>query len=115
MGAKVFCRLPFELADGRRLERHVTTVLLTINGRKAPVPVAFGEAGEEAVLGATVLGSLGFFWLTLSLEKLVPRNLRMLPVGTNGLSDAYADREKNRTATGVPWPKWAEEVTTWSF
>ena len=43
LGAAVFSRLPFELADGRRLERDVTTVLLTIDARKAPVPVAFGE------------------------------------------------------------------------
>jgi clan AA aspartic protease len=77
LGATVFSRLPFELADGRRLERDVTTVLLTIDGRKAPVPVAFGEAGEEAVLGATALESLGFLVDPVA-QKLVPRNLRML-------------------------------------
>lgn len=77
LGATVFSRLPFELADGRRLERDVTTVLLTIDGRKAPVPVAFGEPGEEAVLGATALESLGFLVDPVA-QKLVPRNLRML-------------------------------------
>jgi clan AA aspartic protease len=77
LGAIVFSRLPFELADGRRLERDVTTVLLTIDGRKAPVPVAFGEAGEEAVLGATALESLGFLVDPVA-QKLIPRNLRML-------------------------------------
>ncbi len=56
LGAKAFSRLPFSLADGRRLERDTTAVLLTIDGRSAPVPVAFCEPGEEAVLGATAHG-----------------------------------------------------------
>jgi predicted aspartyl protease len=75
--AVTLSRLPFELAGWRRLERDVTSVLLTIDGRKAPVPVAFGEAGEEAVLGATVLESLGFLVDPVA-QKLIPRNLRML-------------------------------------
>jgi len=77
LGAIVFSRLPLELADGRRLERDVTTVLLTVDGRKAPVPVAFGEAGEAAVLGATALESLGLLVDPVA-QKLIPRNLRML-------------------------------------
>lgn len=79
LGATVFSRLPFELADGRRLERDITTVLLTVDGRKAPVPVAFGEAGEAAVLGATALESLGLLVDPVA-QKLIPRNLRMLSV-----------------------------------
>ena len=82
LGATVSSRLPFELADGRRLERDITTVLLTIDGRKAPVPVAFGEGGEASVLGATALEILGFLVDPIA-QKLVPRNLRMLRVGTN--------------------------------
>jgi predicted aspartyl protease len=76
-GATVFSRLPFSLADGRRLERDTTAVLLTIDGRKAPVPVAFGEPGEEAVLGATALEVLGFMVDPIG-EKLVARDLRAL-------------------------------------
>lgn len=82
LGATVFSRLPFELADGLRLERDITTVLLTVDGRKAPVPAAFGEAGEAAVLGATALESLGLLVDPVA-QKLIPRNLRMLrAVGT---------------------------------
>jgi len=77
MDATVFSRLPFELADGRRLKRDITTVLLTVDGRKAPVTVAFGEAGEAAVLGATALESLGLLVDPVA-QKLIPRNLRML-------------------------------------
>ncbi|HMD98485.1 MAG TPA: aspartyl protease family protein [Terriglobia bacterium] len=58
LGAVVYSRLPFTLADGRTLERDTTAVLLTIDGRKAAVQVAFGELGEEAVLGATELEGL---------------------------------------------------------
>src|SRR5260370_19508632 len=52
LGVTAFSRLPFSLADGRRLERDTTAVLFTIDGRKAPLAVAFGEPGEKAGLGA---------------------------------------------------------------
>ncbi len=77
LGVKAFSRLPFTLADGRRLERDTTAVLLTIDGRKAPVQVAFGEDGEEAVLGATSLEGLGFMVDQIG-EKLIARDLRQL-------------------------------------
>lgn len=74
-----FSRLPFSLADGRRLEQDVTAVLLSIDGRKAPVQVAFGEEGEEAVLGATALEGLGFMVDPVA-KKLLPRDLLALRV-----------------------------------
>jgi clan AA aspartic protease len=77
LGVTAFSRLPFSLADGSRLEREVTAVLLTIDGRKAPVQVAFGEDGETAVLGATSLEGLGFMVDPVG-ERLVPRDLRQL-------------------------------------
>ncbi len=82
LGVKAFSRLPFTLADGRRLERDTTAVLLTIDGRKAPVPVAFGELGEESVLGATALETLGFMVDPVG-ERLVARDLRALRVGVS--------------------------------
>src|SRR6266705_4490571 len=77
LGVQAFSRLPFTLADGRRLERDTTAVLMTIDGRKAPVPVAFGEPGEEAVLGATALEVLGFVVDPVA-KKLIARNLLAL-------------------------------------
>ena len=77
LGAKAVSRLPFTLADGRTLERETSAVLLTIDGRKAPVPVAFGEPGEEAVLGATALEILGLLVDPVA-QKLIPRNLLAL-------------------------------------
>jgi predicted aspartyl protease len=77
LGVTAFSRLPFSLADGRVLERDTTAVLLTIDGRKAPVPVAIGEPGEEAVLGATALEVLGFVVDPVA-KKLIARNLLAL-------------------------------------
>jgi predicted aspartyl protease len=74
LGVAPVSRLPFTPADGRRLERDTTAVLLTVDGRKAPVPLAFGEPGEEAVLGATTLEILGFTVGPVA-QKLVPRTL----------------------------------------
>ena len=77
LGATPFSRLPFSLADGRQLERDATAVLLTIDGRRAPVEVAFGEPGEVAALGATALEGLGFVVDPVA-KKLIPRNLLAL-------------------------------------
>ena len=73
LGVAPFSRTPFTLADGRSRERDITAVLLTVDGRKAPVPVAFGEPGEEAVLGATALEGLGLLVDPVT-KKLLPRN-----------------------------------------
>jgi predicted aspartyl protease len=77
LGVQAVSRLPFTLADGHRLERDTTAVLMTIDGRKGAVQVAFGEPGEEAVLGATSLEGLGFLVDPVA-QKLVPRDLRQL-------------------------------------
>ena len=74
LGVPVVSRLPFTLADGRELERETSAVLLTVDGRKAAVEVAFGEPGEEAVLGATALEGLGLLVDPVA-KKLLPRNL----------------------------------------
>ena len=125
LGATVLSRLPFELADGRRLERDITTVLFTIDGRKAPVPVAFGKAGEAAVLGATALESLGLMVALspkssslgtcvcsgrLSCSEKMDKS-PMETCGTNSHFAAYPDLEE-RCALDRSG---AEEVRAWSF
>jgi clan AA aspartic protease len=74
LGVRPTSRLTFSLADGRRLERDVGGLLFTINGRTLPIPVAFAEAGEESVLGATALEALGFAVDPVE-KKLIPRDL----------------------------------------
>jgi len=59
------------------LERDVTAVLVTFEGRKAPLQVAFGEPGEEAVLGVTALEGRGLMVDPVA-KKLIPRDLLAL-------------------------------------
>ena len=77
LGVGAVSRFEFQLADGRVLERDVGAALFRINGRKLIIPVAFGEPGEEAVLGATALEALGFAVDPIEM-KLVPRKLLAL-------------------------------------
>jgi predicted aspartyl protease len=77
LDVKPVSSLPFSLADGRTLERETSAVLLTVDGRKGAVPVAFGEPGEETVLGATALETLGLLVDPVG-QKLLPRNLLAL-------------------------------------
>lgn len=77
LGVRAFSSLPFELADGRTLQREVTAVLLQVDGRKAPIEVAIGEQGEVAVLGANALEGLGFMVDPVA-KRLVARNLLAL-------------------------------------
>lgn len=79
LGVHAFSRLPFTLADGHRLERDTTAVLMIVDGRKGAVQVAFGEPGEEPVLGATSLEGLGFIVDPVG-QKLIPRDLRQLSI-----------------------------------
>lgn len=47
------------LADGRRAERSVGDVAVTLNGESVPCRVVFGEPGDAVLLGLTVLEQLG--------------------------------------------------------
>lgn len=77
LGVQAFSRLPFTLADGHRLERDTTAVLMIVDGRKGAVQVAFGEPGKEPVLGATSLEGRGFMVGPVG-QKLIPHDLRQL-------------------------------------
>jgi len=70
-------RLPFSLADGKSVQRDIGGVLLTFDGRKALVSVAFGESGETALLGATALETLGLVVDPVD-KKLIARDLLRL-------------------------------------
>ena len=43
------------LADGRRVERELGWATIRLEGQQFPTPVAFGEEGEPAFLGAMAL------------------------------------------------------------
>ncbi len=50
--------LPFELADGRTIERPVGEVRFYFDGRNAVSPVIFGDEGDAAVLGVVTLEAM---------------------------------------------------------
>jgi clan AA aspartic protease len=51
--------MSFSLADGTTLKRKVCSAYFEYEGEGGPAPVVYGEEGDEALLGATTLESLG--------------------------------------------------------
>lgn len=59
LGIPVLRRVPLVLADGRRTEREVGEAQVAVNGEPVPCRIIFGEPGDAALLGLTVLEQLG--------------------------------------------------------
>ena len=51
--------MTFSLVDGTVLKRRVCSAYFEFEGEGGPAPVVYGEEGDEALLGATTLESLG--------------------------------------------------------
>ncbi len=51
--------MSFALADGTTIKRKVCSAYFEFNGEGGPAPVVYGEEGDEPLLGATTLESLG--------------------------------------------------------
>ena len=51
--------MSFSLADGTTLKRKVCSAYFEYEGESGPAPVVYGEEGDEPLLGATTLESLG--------------------------------------------------------
>ena len=51
--------MSFSLADGTVLKRKVCSAYFEYEGEGGPAPVVYGEEGDEPLLGATTLESLG--------------------------------------------------------
>ena len=51
--------MSFSLADGSTLVRKVCSAYFEFEGEGGPAPVVYGEEGDEPLLGATTLESLG--------------------------------------------------------
>jgi clan AA aspartic protease len=67
----------FTLADGTTIERRVGDAYYEFQGQGGAAPVIFGEAGDEPLLGATTLESLG---LVLDPFKRRLIAMRLMPV-----------------------------------
>jgi predicted aspartyl protease len=59
LGIESYKEVKFVLADGTILVRKVGDAYFEYQGNGGAAPVIFGETGDEALLGATTLESLG--------------------------------------------------------
>jgi clan AA aspartic protease len=49
----------FSLADGTTIKRKVASAYFEFEGEGGPAPVVYGEVGDQPLLGATTLESIG--------------------------------------------------------
>lgn len=72
--------MSFSLADGTTLKRRVCSAYFEFEGEGGPAPVVYGEEGDEPLLGATTLESLGLvlnpFTRTLHPMRMLMANLK---------------------------------------
>ena len=59
LGIEPYREMSFSLADGTILKRKVCSAYFEYEGDGGPAPVVYGEEGDEPLLGATTLESLG--------------------------------------------------------
>lgn len=70
--------MSFSLADGTSIKRKISSAYFEYKGEGGPAPVVYGEEGDEPLLGATTLESIGLF-LNPFTRTLHP--MRMLLAG----------------------------------
>ena len=59
LGIRPYRRVDFALADGTTITRQVGDAYFEFQGEGGAAPVIFGEKGDEPLLGATTLESIG--------------------------------------------------------
>lgn len=77
LNIKSYKEITFSLADGTHIHRKVGDAYFEYNGNGGAAPVIFGEPGDQPLLGATTLESLGLA-LNPFTRELYP--MRMLLV-----------------------------------
>ena len=75
IGIKPYKTVSFVLADGTKIERKVGDAYFEYMGEGGAAPVIFGEEGDEPLLGAITLESMGLI-LNPFRRELIP--MRML-------------------------------------
>jgi clan AA aspartic protease len=75
IGIEPYRTVDFSLADGTVISRQVGDAYFEFGGEGGAAPVIFGESGDEPLLGATTLESLGLM-LDPFKRRLIP--MRML-------------------------------------
>jgi clan AA aspartic protease len=75
LGIRPYRTVDFSLADGTTITRQVGDAYFELQGEGGAAPVIFGEKGDEPLLGATTLESIGLV-LDPFKRRLIP--MRML-------------------------------------
>ncbi|MFI5386141.1 MAG: aspartyl protease [Fimbriimonadales bacterium] len=83
LGIEAYKTLKFVLADGTIIERQVGDAYFEYNGEGGAAPVVFGEVGDEPLLGATTLESLGLV-LNPFKRELYPMRLTLARTDFSG-------------------------------
>ncbi|MEO8148818.1 MAG: aspartyl protease [Bacteroidia bacterium] len=77
LNIKAYKTLDCVLADGTKISRKVGDAYFEYNGEGGAAPVIFGEKGDEPLLGATTLESLGLILNPFNRELHPMRMLLM--------------------------------------
>lgn len=59
LGIEPYREMSFSLADGSTMKRRLSSAYFEFQGEGGPAPVIYGEEGDEPLLGATTLESIG--------------------------------------------------------
>lgn len=59
LGVEPYREMSFSLADGSTMKRRISSAYFEFQGEGGPAPVIYGEEGDEPLLGATTLESIG--------------------------------------------------------
>jgi clan AA aspartic protease len=73
LGLRAKDQMTFSLADGTSIERGLSEARFVYGGRDRVSPVVLGQGGDEALLGAVTLETLGLVLNPLSREVLPMR------------------------------------------
>lgn len=74
LGIRPYRKVDFTLADGTSITRQVGDAYFEFQGQGGAAPVIFGEQGDEPLLGAATLESLGLV-LDPFKRRLIPMRM----------------------------------------
>jgi len=77
LGIDHYKEMDFVMVDGTKVNRKVGDAYFEYNGEEGMAPVIFGEEGDEPLLGATTLESLGLVLNPFKRELFPMRMLLM--------------------------------------
>ena len=76
LGIRPYRKVDFSLADGTIISREVGDAYFEFQGEGGAAPVIFGEEGDEPLLGATTLESIGLV-LDPFKRRLIPMRMML--------------------------------------